>query len=207
LARQKALEAAEKRRKIEGLMTNGGRRLGGGSRERYELSLRELTAMAAERRRRDNFWCGSGQNSSGIKKPTGGQNSSGIKKPTVGSTTTRPIFNGRVPQNKIPGLSNVNATTSKPFPIRIPDDKLPGIKDSQWTCSQCTFINRPIALQCDVCLAERSHDNNASSYLPQPVVIVEDDDFSDPFRWNCPRCTFENAPDIIMCLGCDYLKN
>src|SRR5436305_1330312 len=56
LARQKALEAAEKRRKIEGLMTKGGKRLGGG--DRYGLSLRELAAMAAERRRRDNLWCG-----------------------------------------------------------------------------------------------------------------------------------------------------
>lgn len=168
MARQKALEAAEKRRKTERIMTNGGRRLGGSS-GGYGLPTRELAAMAAERRIRDNFWCGSEQNRSGIKKPT------------VGSTTTRP---------------NVKATTSKSSPI-----------GSQWTCSQCTFINRPMASQCDVCLTERPPDNDTSSYLPEPVLIDVDDLISDPFHWDCPKCTFRNTPDIIMCLGCDYLKN
>lgn len=189
MARQKALEAAEKRRKIEGLMTNGGRRLGGSS-ERIGLTIRELAAMAAERRKRDNFWCGNERNRSGVKKPT------------VSSTTTRPNVNATSSNRP-----NVNATTSKSSPIRIPTEKLPGMKGSQWTCSQCTFINRPMALQCDVCLAERPPDNDASSYLPEPVIIDDDDLFSDPFHWGCPRCTFKNAPDIIMCLGCDYLKN
>ncbi|PKC75495.1 WLM-domain-containing protein [Rhizophagus irregularis] len=207
LARQKALEAAEKRRKTERIMTNGGRRLGGSS-GGYGLPTRELAAMAAERRTRDNFWCGSEQNRSGIKKPTVGSTTTRpdvkattsksspigsqpldngtssylpepvIKKPTVGSTTTRP---------------NVKATTSKSSPI-----------GSQWTCSQCTFINRPMASQCDVCLTERPPDNDTSSYLPEPDV---DDLISDAFHWDCPKCTFRNTPDIIICLGCDYLKN
>ncbi|PKK72393.1 WLM-domain-containing protein, partial [Rhizophagus irregularis] len=210
LARQKALEAAEKRRKTERIMTNGGRRLGGSS-GGYGLPTRELAAMAAERRTRDNFWCGSSQwtcsQCTFINRPMASQcdvclterpldNGTSsylpepvIKKPTVGSTTTRP---------------NVKATTSKSSPIGIPTEKLPGMKGSQWTCSQCTFINRPMASQCDVCLTERPPDNDTSSYLPEPDV---DDLISDPFHWDCPKCTFRNTPDIIICLGCDYLKN
>ncbi|RGB41849.1 WLM domain-containing protein [Rhizophagus diaphanus] len=339
LARQKALEAAEKRRKTERIMTNGGRKLGGGS-GGYGLTTRELAAMAAERRIRDNFWCGNEQNRSGIKKPTVGSTTtrpnvkattsksspirippeklpgmkgsqwtcsqctfinrpmasqcdvclaerpsdngtssylpepviidvggrSGTKKPTVGSTTTRP--NGKatigIPPEKLPGMkgsqwtcsqctftnrpmasqcdvclaerppdndtssylpepviiddgdrsgikkSTVGSTTTRPnveATIRIPTETLPGMKGSQWTCSQCTFINRPMASQCDACLAERPSDNDTSSYSPEPVIIDDGDFFSDPFRWDCPKCTFRNAPDIIMCLGCDFLKN
>ena len=174
-------------------MTNGGRRLGGGGGERYGLPLRELAAVAAERRKRDNFWCGNNINGT----------SSVVKKPTVGSTTTRPIFDERIPPNKIPGLSNVNA---KPSPIRIPAEKLPGTKNSPWTCPLCTFINRPMALQCDVCLGERPHENGASSSLSQPVIIVDDDDLSAIFCWSCPGCSLKNAPDVVMCLGCDYLR-
>ncbi|CAB4486477.1 unnamed protein product [Rhizophagus irregularis] len=308
LARQKALEAAEKRRKTERIMTNGGRRLGGSS-GGYGLPTRELAAMAAERRTRDNFWCGSEQNRSGIKKPTVGSTTTRpdvkattsksspigsqwtcsqctfinrpmalqcdvclaerpldngtssylpepvIKKPTVGSTTTRPnvkattsksspigsqwtcsqctfinrpmasqcdvclterpLDNGTSsylpePVIKKPTVGstttrpNVKATTSKSSPIGIPTEKLPGMKGSQWTCSQCTFINRPMASQCDVCLTERPPDNDTSSYLPEPDV---DDLISDAFHWDCPKCTFRNTPDIIICLGCDYLKN
>jgi DNA-dependent metalloprotease WSS1 len=199
LARQKALEEAEKRRKIEGLMTKGGRRLGGG--DGYGLPLRELAAMAAERRRRDGLWCGS----EGINNNNNSSGTSSVVKER--STTTRPI-SGRIPPNKIPGLSKVNATA------RIPADKLPGTSNSlnswetiEWTCSQCTFINRPMSLQCEICSVERPHTDNTSFSSPQPVIIIDDDNSSDPFSWSCPRCTFNNASDIIMCLGCDYLRN
>ncbi|RIA88427.1 WLM domain-containing protein [Glomus cerebriforme] len=183
LARQKALEAAEKRRKIDGIMTHGGKQLGGGG--RYGLSLRELAAMAAERRRRDNFWCGGEQRNGNNNNGT----SSVVKKPTA----------GRFPPNKVPGSSS---TSSKPSPIKIPVEKLPGTNNSwettSWTCSQCTFINRPMTLQCYVCLAER--------YDPPSQPLITIDDFPGPPHWSCPRCTFDNAPDIVMCLGCDYLK-
>ncbi|KAG9313977.1 hypothetical protein JVU11DRAFT_4753 [Chiua virens] len=59
LARVRALEAAERRRKTEAL-TKGGGRLGGRSNALGKLSPRELAARAAERRRRDEVACGSG---------------------------------------------------------------------------------------------------------------------------------------------------
>ncbi|KAL4252508.1 hypothetical protein ABKN59_002755 [Abortiporus biennis] len=64
LARAKALEAAEKRRKVSAILggAGGGRRLGGASTKPYPTkSPRELAAEAAERRARDEKACGTGQ--------------------------------------------------------------------------------------------------------------------------------------------------
>jgi DNA-dependent metalloprotease WSS1 len=61
-ARTKALEAAEKRQRLGKLMLPaGGRRLGGGesaAEREVQFTPQELAAQAAERRRRDNIWCG-----------------------------------------------------------------------------------------------------------------------------------------------------
>ncbi|CAI2164250.1 7336_t:CDS:2 [Funneliformis geosporum] len=172
LAQQRALEAAEKRRKIEGIMTKGGIRLGGGNRS--GLSLRELAAMAAERRRRDNIWCGN-DIKNGIK-----HNNNNL--------------------GAINGTSSVVRNPRSTSAVKIPPNKIPGLS---WTCSLCTFVNRPMALQCDVCLAEKIHTNE-----PEPVIIIDNDDnFSNSLFWSCPGCSLVNAPDIVMCLGCDYLKD
>jgi hypothetical protein len=61
-ARKKALEAAEKRQRLGKLMLPaGGRRLGGGesaAEREAQFTPQELAAQAAERRHRDNIWCG-----------------------------------------------------------------------------------------------------------------------------------------------------
>jgi hypothetical protein len=61
-ARQKAIEAAEKRQRLGKLMLpKGGRRLGGGEsaiQRESQFTPQELAAQAAERRRLDNQWCG-----------------------------------------------------------------------------------------------------------------------------------------------------
>ncbi|KAJ1558629.1 hypothetical protein HK096_008780 [Nowakowskiella sp. JEL0078] len=61
LARQKALEAAEKRRKTNQIMgIVGGHRLGGNGFTGMQNVLRpaQMAAMAAERRLIDKVWCG-----------------------------------------------------------------------------------------------------------------------------------------------------
>ncbi|KAJ7044965.1 WLM domain-containing protein [Mycena alexandri] len=60
LAKAKALEAAEKRRKAQLAIGNGGGRLGGRT-DTANLTPRELAARAADRRARDEKACGSGQ--------------------------------------------------------------------------------------------------------------------------------------------------
>jgi hypothetical protein len=61
-ARKKALEAAEKRKKLGKLMIPaGGRRLGGSEsavQREAQFTPQQLAAQAAERRRQDNKWCG-----------------------------------------------------------------------------------------------------------------------------------------------------
>ncbi|KAK0208675.1 WLM domain-containing protein [Desarmillaria ectypa] len=61
MSRAKALEAAEKRRRAAQVLGGGGRRVGtGSSGTRNGKSLRELAAMAAEQRARDEKACGLG---------------------------------------------------------------------------------------------------------------------------------------------------
>lgn len=57
--RQTALAAAEKRVLLGSLLPSGPQRLGGDSLMMTALSPSQAAAMAAERRLRDNIWCGS----------------------------------------------------------------------------------------------------------------------------------------------------
>ncbi|CAG8499349.1 16161_t:CDS:2 [Acaulospora morrowiae] len=169
MAKQRALEAAERRKRIQSIMTNGGVRLGGDILESYS-SMRELSAFAAERRRSDMIWCGS-EESNGVNH--------------AGPSRSSPHQN------------------AKPRPVRIPENKLPGASTSshQWSCPKCTFDNRPLALQCEVCSFERSGEWDSGHSPSQPIVI----DNSANSRWRCPMCLYENDADVVMCIGCDYL--
>lgn len=72
-ARKKALEAAEKRQKLNKLMIPaGGRRLGGDQsaiQREAQFTPQQLAAQAAERRRQDNKWCGGQEETSEEPKP------------------------------------------------------------------------------------------------------------------------------------------
>lgn len=60
LARLKALEAAEKRNRTNGILAGGGRLGGSRITALQNMNPRELAAQAAERRKRDEIECGSG---------------------------------------------------------------------------------------------------------------------------------------------------
>ncbi|KAI8896166.1 WLM domain-containing protein [Globomyces pollinis-pini] len=53
------LESIEKRRWLNGIMPNGGQRLGGRTLDEKNLDLKTLIRMAAEKRVKDSIWCGS----------------------------------------------------------------------------------------------------------------------------------------------------
>lgn len=57
--RQVALTAAENRARLQSLLPSGPKRIGGDSSIMAALSPGQAAAMAAERRLRDNIWCGS----------------------------------------------------------------------------------------------------------------------------------------------------
>lgn len=61
VAREKALAAAEKRRRVGGLMSGGARKLGGMADIARLCDPREMALAAAERRLKDDVWCASGQ--------------------------------------------------------------------------------------------------------------------------------------------------
>ncbi|CAG8567823.1 8893_t:CDS:2 [Ambispora gerdemannii] len=179
VARKRTLEACENRRLKDQVMMKGGQKLGGGNLW-SGLSLCEKAALAAERRLRDNIWCGYEGNH-------GEGRSSGSRK-----------------NNKTPTITSARSPAS------------PSLSDStEWTCISCTLVNKPFALQCEVCDVKRPTDvpisgldaQNISSVANtnQNVVAIDRHFEIHKSTWACKRCTFENARDVIMCLGCDYL--
>ncbi|CAG8768124.1 8615_t:CDS:2 [Cetraspora pellucida] len=165
MARQKALKAAELRK----IMTHGGIKLGGVGWEHHGVPMRELTAVAAERRQNDMVWCGSER---------------------IGDSNGKSNSENDVAKTQYRGSSSA---------VRIPADKIPGINNTPWSCPKCTFENKPLALQCEICLNIKPDTKQQS----QDFLPIE---FLSP-QWDCPRCTYRNEGDMIMCTACDYLKN
>ncbi|CAG8684255.1 3301_t:CDS:1, partial [Racocetra fulgida] len=54
-----------------------------------------------------------------------------------------------------------------------------------WSCPKCTYKNNLLSLECEICLNVRPDAN----------------------QWDCPVCAFRNESDIVMCIGCEYLKD
>ncbi|CAG8757746.1 18281_t:CDS:1, partial [Racocetra fulgida] len=97
MARQKALKAAELRK----IMTHGGIKLGGVGWEHHGVPMRELTAVAAERRKNDMVWCGSERIGNSNGESNSGNNVAKI--PYSGSSSAV-----RIPADKIPGINNTS---------------------------------------------------------------------------------------------------
>ncbi|KAI6048011.1 WLM domain-containing protein [Pisolithus marmoratus] len=157
LARAKAADAAEKRRKLQ-TVGRGGGRLGGRSNALSNLSPRELAARAAERRKRDELECGSGsvalrEAAKAAKESVQskavdltGDDVSAIRISPPGLPDSVPSSQalGRHPRTEN-RLHSGNST--------------PGVSiDKEWMCPVCTLINDSVTLQCGACLAERPND-------------------------------------------------
>lgn len=195
----KSLEAIEKKQKLESIMPKGGIRLGGTAYTDYNLPIRELTIMAIERRLKDMVWCGGERSQSEITI-----NSSSSSNGITTTTITTNNFNGN----------------DRSRAVRIPADKLPKVtvtktnsETEKWSCPQCTFLNRPLVLQCEICLEERPNYGENILESDNGVIIIIDQEDDNKFddnsfrKWGCPRCTFDNDLDNVMCIGCDYLRN
>lgn len=195
LARVRALEAAERRRKAE-ILTQGGGRLGGRSSALERLSPRELAARvsfifllpgclhdhsskAAEHRRRDEVACGSGP--SALHEAAKAAKASAVNK----------VIDLR--NDDIPVTHRTSAP--KPGPSRSATSRImenPPAR-GQWTCSVCTLINAELALQCDACLAVRSFDTS--------------DDLVGPSGWVCATCGERDIPHQFWSCGfCGAIK-
>ncbi|CAG8780304.1 21116_t:CDS:2 [Gigaspora margarita] len=164
-----ARQKALKAAELRKIMTHGGVKLGGVGWEHHGVPMRELTAISAERRKNDMVWCGSERIGNSHGKSNNGKDVANT--PYSGSSSA----------------------------VRIPADKIPGINNISWSCSKCTFNNKPLALQCEVCLNIKPNtDQQSQDFVPIEILSPQ---------WDCPICTYRNESDVIMCIACDYLKD
>lgn len=201
LARLKAVEAAEKRRRMGG--SGGGRRLGG---TRTQVTPRELAAKAAELRNRDkhNTACASGvdaqreaekaakesiqsnaidltlDSDEEIQTIKGsGTTGAGPSRPTTSSRsepTAQIKSNSKSadsPRRSTPNFQTTNGI--RPDPMALP-----------WTCETCTLINQPLALTCEACLSPPPQDPTGG--------------------WVCLDCGTEMQHELWMCRTCGGIK-
>ncbi|KAH9038391.1 WLM-domain-containing protein [Lactarius pseudohatsudake] len=175
LARQRALEAAEKRRRTN-VTTIGPVRLGGGNLASLGLTPRELAVLAADMRAADEKKCASGtlaqQEAEKAARDSHHNNAIDLTgdfddldfsddditivsddgpatRGPHASRRTDPSSSGPVTTRRAP---DINAST-KPRPPLVNNASRPAT-GSSWTCPTCTLINGPVAIvgwTCGVC--------------------------------------------------------
>jgi len=165
-ARLKALEAAEKRKRLGEMMASGGR-LGG---RRQNKTLRELAAEAAERRALDDKSCGSGVEArieveraaqqSVVHDATEVESNGPIEivvPPRPPATSAERRQTGSPDGITVgPRLRNVAASSRYTYSAPPSAQSLaPTLAPGQWSCVACTFINEQLALQCLACTTQR----------------------------------------------------
>ncbi|KAH9065258.1 WLM domain-containing protein [Lactarius vividus] len=174
LARQQALEAAEKRRRTN-VTTNGPVRLGGGNLASLGLTPRELAVLAADMRAADEKKCASGtlaqQEAEKAARDSHHNNAidltgdfdiddlnfsdddiaivseDGPSTHRTDPASSRPVTTHGAPDIKV---------STKPQPPPVNNASRP-VTGSSWTCPTCTLINDLHVLQCDACLATRPY--------------------------------------------------
>lgn len=183
LARAKAADAAEKRQNLQAIFRGGGR-LGGRNTVLNNLSPRELAARAAERRKRDELECGSGQ----VALREAAKAAKGSVQTEVLDLTGDDILATAASMPK-----PANESSRKPSSVgrsqdlgrhqnRLHSGTSTSI-DKQWSCSLCTLINDGITLQCGACLAERPSDMSSG----WTCLVCGESGISHQF-WSCQFC-------------------
>lgn len=179
--KNRTLVAAEQRRQVQRVMLpTGGIRLGGSTPNQLEKSLtpKQMAARAAERRLRDQKWCGGLQ-----------EESAEDTTPNDPSTSTVIILD-----DDDDDTSHTNPSGRK----RGRDDDNQGAltttkrHHSTWICAICTFENQELVLACAMCLSERTNAVDTSS--------------SKHTSWTCPQCTLLNNIATTTCDACAFNK-
>ncbi|CAM8985284.1 unnamed protein product [Rhodiola kirilowii] len=139
--RQTALAAAENRARKGSLMPPGPKRLGGDGSIKEALSPLQAAAMAAERRFRDEIWCGS-NNYDGSNE---GASSSGSGPAVHSNKGLESAISDPIPASS-KSTRGLNETQSMD-------------KANMWECVICTLLNPPLAPICQACTTERPNDS------------------------------------------------
>ncbi|KAG0314395.1 hypothetical protein BG000_005542 [Podila horticola] len=209
-AKAAAALAAEKRRQInEMMLPAGGRRLGGGGPGHGGFSnpdkkfweqwhtAGELAVMAAERRAKDQVWCGSSGGTSSASTPTPSPTPS-PRVPPIGPITSR-ISD----QAKSKNLLREGQQTST-----IPTGT------STATTSEVRTKRRASQTVVDLTQDEESSPAVSKHHVAppsdkkmkpnvEPSVAKEPSDWSS---WPCPACTLVNRPLALQCECCLTLR-
>ncbi|KAI8146888.1 WLM domain-containing protein [Fennellomyces sp. T-0311] len=178
-----ALIAAEKRRQGQRRMIPvGGVRLGGSSSKNSlekALSPVQMAARAAERRIRDQMWCGGSQ-----QQDHAASSSSSSSSPEVIIIPDDDDNNDIIGQKR--GRANTDAPPAKkPNPsILVPESVI----SVGWVCAACTFENTDLVLACVMCLTAKP-----TSDLTKAL-------------WSCPQCTLHNEPSTSICSACNFSR-
>lgn len=169
-AKQKALQAAERRRQIQSIMApKGGVRLAGlGGSIDKTLTPSQMAARGAERRLRDQKCCGGLQTEDSVSPESDSPSSSKI--PVV-------ILSDDEEQQRTPKKRKI---------AEKPTEKL----QQGWECSVCTFHNADdIVLACKVCLSERpiaSTNDIGTGYWSCPQCTLQ----NEMQWWACQACDY-----------------
>ncbi|KAJ8702029.1 hypothetical protein PTI98_000778 [Pleurotus ostreatus] len=193
-ARAKALEAAEKRRKVSNLIGQGGR-LGGVANVR-NLTPRELAAQAAERRARDAKSCAYGVDADreAAKAVEESIESNAIDL-TGDSDDEVVILNDPTNSTKVAAAQSDRTATATAIPnVEESDDEI-------------EIIGEPIAVPQKHSLKStdtRRVTQPQTSKLPNTVqtLLPRSKPQPVPTEWSCPTCTLLNPMRALTCDAC-----
>lgn len=193
-AKRQALAAAERRRGIQSILVPvGGVRLGGLA-VQAALSPSEMAARAAERRLRDQKWCG-GLHEEDDTVDAGP--SSDLSAPEIielGDDDVREAESCHGKKRKRDEQNSQERDNKIRRTHPVSDSKM---NKGEWPCPACTFINKEPVLACLMCLSERPVKAKCDE-----ATAAED---SDSY-WTCPQCTLQNEMQWWMCRACEYVK-
>ncbi|PCH34069.1 WLM-domain-containing protein [Wolfiporia cocos MD-104 SS10] len=210
LARQKALEAAERRRQVGRILGSGGRLGSSGAAARSSKSPRQLAAEAAERRARDEKACASGAVAQREAEKAAKESvedevidlthcsdsepevvvldhpSSAAVKPAHGM---RPSSNGARRDKSMSAQSAPQGQTISRSNNSASTSHTPG--SEPWSCPRCTLINERDAMQCAAC----------EYVTPQKGPQIATD------SWSCIVCGEAGIPSTFWsCRFCGSIK-
>lgn len=194
LARQKALEAAEKRAKTSRVLGSGGRL--GGSARNAGLSPRELAARAAEKRIRDEKACASGEEA---KREAEKAAKSSVTNPAIDLNTDEA---GSGSDSDVVIVKDLHPRPNKPVNPVVGSSKgntsTPAVQKDAKKLAPPSPVAR---------IPPTSLKRTTPSMTPNiPAKKRQTMGSDETANWTCPACTLINARDALQCDVCQMHK-